>query len=449
MDDYFAAKASLFDARAGRRRRWSTPTTRGAGACWTPARLPTRAVLPGRRRRPRASAADGSHASGGTGSPVRLRLGGTLQRGQRPGRGHRRPRARRRRRRRSPTGLSSAWRRCPAASSPSTGASPSRCSSTTPTPPPAWSSACGRPAGWPAATGGCVVVFGCGGDRDHAKRPLMGEVAARLADLAVLTSDNPRSEDPAAIIDAGPGRRAPARGARRSSPTAGPPSPWPWPSARPGDVVVLAGKGHETTQVIGDRVVPFDDRVVAAEELDRLAGGAGALDGRPPHRRRRRPARRHPGHAAPHPLPSRSAASASRSARTGPRATSPRRARPPWAASPSWRRRSSATWPPTSAPARSSPPPASSSSWSSLGAGLRRAARRLDQDLPPAQPGPQQDGQDASACSSSSSPSPCWPSTRPRSAPTCRSPASLGIDLTDPVYIVWAVAHPAGGRPTR
>ncbi len=116
-----------------------------------------------------------------------------------------------------------------------------------------------------------LVVFGCGGDRDRTKRPLMGEAATRLADVAVLTSDNPRSEDPLAIIDevrAGvhrtevltvePDRRAAIALALEA--------------AHPGDVVVLAGKGHETTQVIGDRVVPFDDRAVAAEILGALAG---------------------------------------------------------------------------------------------------------------------------------------------------------------------------------
>ncbi|HTJ76964.1 MAG TPA: UDP-N-acetylmuramoyl-L-alanyl-D-glutamate--2,6-diaminopimelate ligase, partial [Acidimicrobiales bacterium] len=114
-----------------------------------------------------------------------------------------------------------------------------------------------------AAGGRVVVVFGCGGDRDRAKRPLMGEVATRLADLAVLTSDNPRSEDPAAIIDqvrAGvtrpdvlvvePDRRAAIALALSA--------------ARPGDLVLIAGKGHETTQVIGSESLPFDDRAIAA-----------------------------------------------------------------------------------------------------------------------------------------------------------------------------------------
>ena len=115
-----------------------------------------------------------------------------------------------------------------------------------------------------------LVVFGCGGDRDRTKRPLMGEVAARLADVAVLTSDNPRSEDPGAIIDevrAGVGRTEvlvvePDRRAAIALALQ---------AAHPGDVVVLAGKGHETTQVVGDQVIPFDDRAVAAEVLGSLS----------------------------------------------------------------------------------------------------------------------------------------------------------------------------------
>lgn len=114
------------------------------------------------------------------------------------------------------------------------------------------------------------VVFGCGGDRDRTKRPLMGEIAARLADRVWVTSDNPRSEDPHMImraIEDGirgvwpdpsrhvmiPGRRAAIRDALET--------------ARPGDVVVIAGKGHETSQIIGSELLPFDDRQVAAEIL--------------------------------------------------------------------------------------------------------------------------------------------------------------------------------------
>jgi UDP-N-acetylmuramoyl-L-alanyl-D-glutamate--2,6-diaminopimelate ligase len=114
--------------------------------------------------------------------------------------------------------------------------------------------------------GQLTVVFGCGGDRDPGKRPEMGEVAARLADVAVITSDNPRSEDPQAIIEA---VRAGASGPayvivepdRRAA------IELALARATNGDVVVIAGKGHETTQTIGSEVIPFDDRVVAREVL--------------------------------------------------------------------------------------------------------------------------------------------------------------------------------------
>jgi UDP-N-acetylmuramoyl-L-alanyl-D-glutamate--2,6-diaminopimelate ligase len=115
--------------------------------------------------------------------------------------------------------------------------------------------------------GNLIVVFGCGGDRDRTKRPLMGEVATRLADVAIVTSDNSRSEDPAAIasevVSGVPAdRAAPAveldrRAAIRTAVRA----------AGPGDVVVIAGKGHETGQTAGGVTHPFDDRAVAAEEL--------------------------------------------------------------------------------------------------------------------------------------------------------------------------------------
>jgi UDP-N-acetylmuramoyl-L-alanyl-D-glutamate--2,6-diaminopimelate ligase len=118
--------------------------------------------------------------------------------------------------------------------------------------------------------GRVIVVFGAGGDRDRAKRPAMGEVATRLADVAVLTSDNPRSEDPLAIIEevrAGATGRAdvlvvePDRRAAIELAVA---------TAHPGDVVVIAGKGHEAVQVWeGGRTVAFDDRQVAREALAR------------------------------------------------------------------------------------------------------------------------------------------------------------------------------------
>jgi UDP-N-acetylmuramoyl-L-alanyl-D-glutamate--2,6-diaminopimelate ligase len=107
-----------------------------------------------------------------------------------------------------------------------------------------------------------LVVFGAGGDRDPAKRPRMGEAAATHADRVVVTSDNPRSEDPTAIIDAivdGIADRSvldvePDRGAAIALAV---------DAAEPGDIVVIAGKGHETTQTTGDRIVPFDDVEVA------------------------------------------------------------------------------------------------------------------------------------------------------------------------------------------
>ncbi|MGH2692614.1 MAG: UDP-N-acetylmuramoyl-L-alanyl-D-glutamate--2,6-diaminopimelate ligase [Actinomycetota bacterium] len=123
-----------------------------------------------------------------------------------------------------------------------------------------------------AAAHRVIAVIGCGGDRDRGKRPLMGEAATRLADLTVLTSDNPRSEDPAAIL------REIERGARSAGGrytvevdrraairlALG--------EAEAGDVVVIAGKGHETGQEFADRTIPFDDRVVAREEIEALLG---------------------------------------------------------------------------------------------------------------------------------------------------------------------------------
>jgi UDP-N-acetylmuramyl-tripeptide synthetase len=135
------------------------------------------------------------------------------------------------------------------------------------------------------SAGKIICVFGCGGDRDRKKRPLMGEIAGRLADLAVVTSDNPRTEDPMAIIrqmlpgikqaagreygpedlaagvnDKGfliePDRRRAIRMALTAS--------------RPGDVLLIAGKGHETYQIIGEKTLAFDDRVEVVEALKRL-----------------------------------------------------------------------------------------------------------------------------------------------------------------------------------
>jgi UDP-N-acetylmuramoyl-L-alanyl-D-glutamate--2,6-diaminopimelate ligase len=121
------------------------------------------------------------------------------------------------------------------------------------------------------APGRLAVVFGCGGDRDREKRPLMGKVATALADLAVLTSDNPRSEDPDRIIAdvkagaEGPGRLVIVADRARAISRA-------LTSAAPGDVVVIAGKGHEKGQEIAGRTIPFDDAEVARGVLGRIVG---------------------------------------------------------------------------------------------------------------------------------------------------------------------------------
>lgn len=126
--------------------------------------------------------------------------------------------------------------------------------------------------------GRVIVVFGCGGDRDVTKRPLMGEVAARGADVVVLTADNSRSESTEAILAeilVGVDRVERRRAAevviepdRRSAIAEA------LRTARRGDLVLVAGKGHETTQTIGDTVVEFDDRVVVAEEWRRMGTAA-------------------------------------------------------------------------------------------------------------------------------------------------------------------------------
>lgn len=133
-----------------------------------------------------------------------------------------------------------------------------------------------------------LCVFGCGGDRDAAKRPLMGKVAAELADTVVVTSDNPRSEDPAAIVE------AVVAGTRQATRPGGAPQVVVEPDraraidqavggGRPGDIVLVAGKGHETVQIVGDAVLPFDDRVEARRAAERHAAATegGAVGGRP------------------------------------------------------------------------------------------------------------------------------------------------------------------------
>ncbi|QNN64453.1 UDP-N-acetylmuramoyl-L-alanyl-D-glutamate--2,6-diaminopimelate ligase [Sphingomonas rhizophila] len=113
----------------------------------------------------------------------------------------------------------------------------------------------------PHVEGRLITVVGAGGDRDVGKRPEMGRVASELSDLVIVTDDNPRSEDPAAIraavMSGAPGARE--VGGRREAIAAA------IAEARAGDIVLLAGKGHEQGQIIGDRVLPFDDVTVARE----------------------------------------------------------------------------------------------------------------------------------------------------------------------------------------
>jgi UDP-N-acetylmuramoyl-L-alanyl-D-glutamate--2,6-diaminopimelate ligase len=126
--------------------------------------------------------------------------------------------------------------------------------------------------------GRLICVFGAGGDRDREKRPLMGEAARRHADHVIVTSDNPRSEDPGAIIAAiVEGAERPARDGGESSTLTVEPDrrraiAKALEVAKPHDAVVIAGKGHEQGQEFaGGRKVPFDDREVAREELRSLA----------------------------------------------------------------------------------------------------------------------------------------------------------------------------------
>jgi UDP-N-acetylmuramoyl-L-alanyl-D-glutamate--2,6-diaminopimelate ligase len=114
----------------------------------------------------------------------------------------------------------------------------------------------------PHTKGRLIIVFGAGGDRDTGKRAEMGAVAAKLADTVIVTDDNPRSEDPAAIrraiMDAAPGA-AEVAGRREAIRAA-------IALAGPDDLILLAGKGHEQGQIVGDRILPFDDVAVAREE---------------------------------------------------------------------------------------------------------------------------------------------------------------------------------------
>ena len=185
--------------------------------------------------------------------------------------------------------------RARAASSPWMRDRTSRCSSTTPTRPTRWRTCSAPRASWPSARGppGRVIcVFGAGGDRDRGKRPLMGAVAARLADVVIVTSDNPRSEDPERIIAeimvgvqaiAARACTAPGPGPARRGLTARAGDRRPPQRDRAGrrvraagDVLVIAGKGHEQGQELaGGRKLPFDDVAVAQGGAGRAPAGPG------------------------------------------------------------------------------------------------------------------------------------------------------------------------------
>ena len=123
-----------------------------------------------------------------------------------------------------------------------------------------------------------IVVFGCGGDRDATKRPMMGTEAEAGADVVVVTSDNPRHEDPQAIVDEvlrGMNERPFAVELDRRKAIA-----LALDAATEADVVVIAGKGHESTQQIGDSFVYFDDRDVARVRLREIGYGSNPIEGR-------------------------------------------------------------------------------------------------------------------------------------------------------------------------
>ena len=134
----------------------------------------------------------------------------------------------------------------------------------------------------PLAQARVITVFGCGGERDRSKRPLMGAVADRWSDVIVVTSDNPRTEDPGRIIDEI--RRGLSAGTRSDGGhrlltivDRGEAIARAIELARPGDLVLIAGKGHEKYQVIGERVLPFDDVVIAREALGRRRTNSGVV----------------------------------------------------------------------------------------------------------------------------------------------------------------------------
>ena len=119
----------------------------------------------------------------------------------------------------------------------------------------------------PVTRGRLIALFGCGGDRDHGKRPIMGRIAAELADLCVVTSDNPRTEDPLAIIDDILAGMKNSSTAIQVIPDREEAIAWAIDKAGPGDVILLAGKGHEDYQVVGKEKRHMDEREIVARIL--------------------------------------------------------------------------------------------------------------------------------------------------------------------------------------
>lgn len=134
----------------------------------------------------------------------------------------------------------------------------------------------------PVTTERLIVVLGCGGDRDREKRPLMGEAAARLADMVIFTDDNPRSEDPLAILSAMLDGVLEVPAGERAAITVEPDRATAIDlavgRAGPGDVLVVAGKGHEQGQYVGGEVLPFDDRVQVCAAVERRAAAPPPRD---------------------------------------------------------------------------------------------------------------------------------------------------------------------------
>ena len=122
-------------------------------------------------------------------------------------------------------------------------------------------------------SGRIITLFGCGGEKDRTKRPVMGEVSGRLSDLTILSSDNPRSEDPLKIISDIVVGVQKTNGKYLIEPDREKAIGLAFDQARAGDIVLLAGKGHENYQILGDRTLDFDDRETAREALRRRGYG--------------------------------------------------------------------------------------------------------------------------------------------------------------------------------